>query len=82
MNFCMINNYFQLLDTDKFTIFMFNINYMCKVMITKWHNYISYRNLLIKRFEKKRNYIIKKELKIILDHKLCSDIVLYILEFI
>ena len=77
------NNYFQFqLDTDKFTSFMFNINYMCKVMVIKWHSYLSYRELLIKSFENKRNYIIKKELKNVLDHKFCSDIVLYILEFI
>ena len=77
-----INNYFQILDTDKLTSYLFNINYMYHVMITKSHNYISYRSLLMKRFEKKRNYIFKKELKIVLDHKFCSDIVLYILEFI
>ena len=76
------NNYFQVLNTDKLSSYLFNINYMYNVMITKFHNYISYRSLLIKRFEKKRKYIIKKELKIVLDHKFCSDIVLYILEFI
>ena len=44
-----INNYFQILDTDKFTSFMFNINNMCKVMVRKWHYYLSYRNLLMNR---------------------------------
>ena len=78
-----INNYFQLLDTDKFTRFMFNINYMCKVMVIKWHSYLSYRNLLIKRFELGRQKIFKKELKIILHHhKFCNDIISCILEFI
>ena len=77
-----INNYFQILDTDKFTSFMFNINYMCKVMVRKWLYYLSYRNLLIKKRFELGQKIFKKELKIVLDHKFCSDIVLYILEFI
>ena len=77
------NNYFQILDTDKLTSYLFNINYMYHVMITKFHNYISYRNLLIKRFELGRQIIFKKELKIILHHnKFCNDIISCILEFI
>ena len=78
------NNYFQFqLDTEKFTTFMFNINYMCKLMIRKWHYYLSYRNFLIKkRFELGRQKIFKKELKIVLDHKFCNDVVNCILEFI
>ena len=77
-----INNYFQILDTNKLTSYLFNINYMYHVMITKFHNYISYRNLIIKKFKLEQQKIFKKELKIVLDHKFCSDIVLYILEFI
>ena len=77
-----INNYFQILNTDKLTSYLYNIYYMYHVMITKFHNYLSYRNLLMKRFEKKRNYIIKKELKIILHHKFCNDVVNCIIEFI
>ena len=77
-----INNYFQLLNIDKFSSFMFNINYMCELMVRKWHYYLSYRNLLMNRCELGRQKIFKKELKIILHHKFCNDVVNCIIEFI
>ena len=55
------NNYLQILDTDKLINFLHYINLIYHTMISKFHNYISYRSLLMKRFEKKRNYIIKKK---------------------
>ena len=77
-----INNYLQILDTDKLTSFLFNINYMYEVMSRQWHTYISYRNLMIKRFGQKRNKIFKKEVKSILHRKFCCDIVSEILEYL
>ena len=74
--------YFQVLDVDKLTSWLFNVNYLCETMVRKWHNYISHRRLMIIRFEQKRRQLKRNALKIILRPFFCSDITNEIVDFI
>ncbi len=77
-----INNYSQTLDTDKLTSFMFNINYMYYEMIKKYKYYRSYRNIMIKRFEQKKNKIKKECYRKLLYNCFITDIANEIVDFL
>ena len=76
------DNYTKMFDFEALNTACFNIAYLGDNMLKKWHNYKSYRSVLIKRFDKKRDTLKREAYKTILRRFLCSDIVGCIIEFI
>ena len=76
------DNYTDVLDVDKFTSYIFHVNYMCVLMIRRWHYFLSYRSSIVKKFEQRKHILKRKAYKNILGHYFCPDIVNEIVEFI
>ena len=76
------DNYTDLLDVDKFTNYIFHVNYMYILMIRNWHYFLSYRNSIVKKIEQRKNILKRKAYKTILGSYFCPDIVNEIIEFI
>ena len=77
-----VDNYVQLLDVESLNRSCFNIAYKGYVILRNWHNYNSYRSLLIKRFNKKREILKREAYTTILGCSFFPDIVGCIVGFI
>ena len=76
------DSYTDVLDVDKFTSYIFHVNYMCVLMIRRWHYFLSYRSSIVKKIEQRKNILKRKAYKTILGSYFCPDIVNEIIEFI
>ena len=74
--------YTDLLDVDKFTSYIFHVNYTYILMIRNWYYFLSYRSSIVKKFEQRKNILKRKAYKTILGSYFCPDIVNEIIEFI
>ena len=72
----------DILDVDKFTSYIFHVNYMYILMLRNWYYFLSYRSSIVKKFEQRKHILKREAYKNILGHYFCPDIVNEIVEFI